>query len=160
MKPGQSPTTLWGRKLIAFFLVSLLFCQGIRAQQKLQVIRANSNKVSIKDGSVYQKGIWNISPEIKPDVYQTLEPRHEKTIVFYTDIDSISVKVAPQATYDFIILLNNKDSCYTRISNITPVKEPEKKDCFDGSHIPGKTKAGFYGFPCSIRKRTCRTVSL
>lgn len=152
MKPGQSPTTLWGRKLIAFFFVSLLFCQGILAQQKLHVIRANSNKVSIKDGSVYQKGIWNISPEIKPDVYQTLEPRHEKTIVFYTDIDSISVKVAPQATYDFIVLLNNKDSCYTRISNITPAKEPEKKPVLIDLISPEKLKQDFTVFRLALEK--------
>ncbi|NBA86537.1 hypothetical protein GVN16_12235 [Emticicia sp. CRIBPO] len=152
MKPGQFPTTLWGRKFIAFFFVSLFFCQVILAQQKLAVIRANSNKVSIKDGSVYQKGIWNISPEIRPDVYQTLEPRHEKTIVFYTDIDSISVKVAPQATYDFIILLNNRDSCYTRISNIKPVKEPEKKLILTDLLSPEKLKQDFTTFRVALEK--------
>ena len=36
---------------------------------------------------------------------------------FYTDIDSIRVKVKPGTKYNFEILLNGKYSCYTQITS-------------------------------------------
>lgn len=117
--------TLGGRKCIAFIVVIISFMQPLFAQQKLPIIKATSRTVDIKDGEVYQKGIWNLSPENKPDIYFVLEPVHEKKITFYTDIDSISFDVFPGSNYNFIILLNGEDSCYTQIATIKPAKETE-----------------------------------
>lgn len=91
------------------------------SQQKLPVIKASSKKVDIRDGNIFQKGIWNLSPEIKPDVYTVINSLDkEKKVTFYTDIDSISFNVSPGAVYDFIVLLNNKDTCYVRASALIP----------------------------------------
>lgn len=104
-------------RYLAFLAINLLFIQCDYAQS-LPVIKAKSKKVDIRDGQVFQKEVWNLTPEAKPDVYQALEPIIKKRITFYTDIDSIAIEVAPNKTYDFLIVLNEKDTCYTRISTI------------------------------------------
>ena len=124
MKRITKPTW-WGRKYIAFIVVIISFIQPLYAQQELPVIKATSKTVDVKDGDVYQKGIWNLSPENKPDIYFALELVHEKKISFYTDIDSISFNIIPDSNYNFIILLNGKDTCYTQISTIKPSKQTE-----------------------------------
>jgi hypothetical protein len=79
----------------------------------MPVIRATSNIVDIRDGSDFRKGHWRISPEIRPDIYTTF--KKENRVTFLTDLDSISFLVKPDETYDFIILLNGKDSAVTQI---------------------------------------------
>lgn len=87
--------------------------QSAFPQDKQVVIRANSKTVDIRDGEIFKKGSWIISPQIRPDIY--LSPNDNKKITFYTDIDSISFILTPDKAIDFIILLNNKDSAYTQI---------------------------------------------
>lgn len=81
--------------------------------QNLPIINANSKIVDIKEGSILKKGAWNIMPEYKPDVFTS--NKLGETVTFYTDIDSISVKIQTDLVFDFIILLNGKDSAYTQI---------------------------------------------
>jgi hypothetical protein len=92
----------------------------IFAQQQLPIIKATLKVVDIRDGDDFQKGNWNISPEIRPDIYNVERFKGRKRVTFITDIDSISFEVEPQKTYDFIILLNNKDTAYTQFSTKTP----------------------------------------
>lgn len=87
--------------------------------QSLPVINANSKTVDILDGHDFQKGSWQISPEVKPDVFYASRFRQPKKIAFYTDVDSISFIVEPDKEYKFIILLNGKDSAYTTISTFS-----------------------------------------
>jgi hypothetical protein len=76
------------------------------------MIKATSEIVDIKDGKILQKETWRISPKLNPDIYTT----SNKRVTFYTDIDSISFKINPKkCPYDFIILLNEKDTAYTQI---------------------------------------------
>jgi hypothetical protein len=117
--------SLWDWKSIILSGLVLLVCPIIFAQQEQLIIRATSNKADIKDGDIYQKAIWNLSPEAKPDIYYALAPVVPKKITFYTDIDSISFNIVPGARYSFIILLNNRDSCYTQIATSRPVNEVE-----------------------------------
>ncbi len=98
-------------KKLSFLIILFLVCQSLSAQQKLPVIEANSKKVDIKDGENFKKGTWNIVPEAKPDIYTT----SSKRVTFYTDRDSISFKIRPNKVYNFIILLNGKDSAFTQI---------------------------------------------
>ncbi len=105
-------------KLKIFILIVLgISSQTIIAQNKLRIIRANSTQVDIRDGNTLRKGYWRIVPETNPDIYTT----SAKKVTFYTDIDSISFDIKPNHHYDFIILLNEKDSARTRI-----VWEPSK----------------------------------
>eukprot|EP01132_Coremiostelium_polycephalum_P016238 gene16238-19547_t len=97
-----------------------LFCfflglTPVFAQSKLPVIRATSNKVAINDGGYLDKNRWTLSPAAKPDVFTADRTRETKWVTFYTDLDSIRIKVKPGSSTDFVILLNGKDSCYTRV---------------------------------------------
>ena len=93
-------------------LVSILsFYQFSSAQNK--IIKANSKTVSIRDGDILKKNTWTISPEIKPDVYET--SNLGKKVTFYTDIDSISIKITNKTQFDFIIVLNDSIKAPTRI---------------------------------------------
>lgn len=108
--------------LVIFFL----FAQFIFPQSKLPVIKATSKKAAVKDGAFSEKSEWTLSPDIKPDVYTADRTRDPKWITFYTDIDSIRIKIKPGSRFDFIVLLNGKDSCHTQIASaITPESSPK-----------------------------------
>lgn len=109
-----------GRNRIALFLLFALISSTMQAQQQPLVLRATSRSVDIRDGDVLRRGVWNLSPEIRPDVYYVLEPLRPKRITFYTDVDSLSLPVIPGQQYDFIIVLNKTDTCYTRIETALP----------------------------------------
>ena len=93
----------------------LVLGQFIFAQSNLPIIRATSRSVTIRDGLHFKKQYWYIFPERKPDYYYVEIPGKEHKVTFLTDQDSISFDVKYGGEYNFIILLNNRDSCYTRI---------------------------------------------
>ena len=95
------------------------------AQKDLPIINATSNGVEIREGDSFKKSGWTIMPELNPDVYAT--SLINSKVVFYTDIDSISFIVEPNKVYDFIILLNGKDSAFTRIVYVPTYLETLKK---------------------------------
>jgi hypothetical protein len=94
----------------------LFICNDITAQSVLPVIQAKTTKVSICDGDEFLEDYWVIMPEVEPDVYHAGRGRRAKTVSFYTDVDSISFQTEPDRVYDFAIVLNGKDTAYTRIS--------------------------------------------
>lgn len=112
-------------------LTAIITAESLFCQSSLPVIKAKSSEVSIRDGQFFYANNWTLSPEIKPDVYTADRSRKPKWVVFYTDSDSIKTKVKPGTTFDFIVLLNGKDSCYTRISSAIPPEtspNPRKKN--------------------------------
>jgi len=111
-------------KQYLYLILFTLFTQSLLAQSKLPVIKATSKNVAINDGGVYMRDAWNLSPKARPDIYTADRTRETKWVTFYTDMDSIRVKVKPGTRYNFIILLNGKDSCYTQIASAVP---PETK---------------------------------
>lgn len=86
------------------------------SQKKLPVIKASSGQAKI-----YEQGNpasnWSINPKLKPDVHTTGKLTGSNTVKFKTDIDSIIFKLGPGQQKDFIVLLNGKDSCLTRITS-------------------------------------------
>lgn len=100
------------KKSMLFFL-GVYFFAHITFAQSLPLIHANSNLVDIKEGNTLAKGAWSIMPEANPDIFNS--NKLGETVTFYTDIDSISFKIETGVIYDFIILLNGKDSAYTQI---------------------------------------------
>ncbi|CAM3941079.1 hypothetical protein MUGA111182_18460 [Mucilaginibacter galii] len=108
----------------SFFILLSFLIQLASAQTKLPVIKATSRNVNINDGRIFEKNAWGLSPEIKPDVYTADRTRKTKWVTFYTDIDSIRVKVKPGSKTNFVVLLNGKDSCFTQIASAIP---PESK---------------------------------
>ena len=95
----------------AILIISTYCCTSTTG--KIKVIKAVSNTVDIRDGQKFYKSYWLINPDLKPDVYAT--DNDNKKVTFYTDIDSISFDVEPNKTYDFVILINGKDSAWTQI---------------------------------------------
>lgn len=112
------------RKIFYILIMSVLSSSGLIAQN-LPVIKATSKNVKIRDGANFKENYWVIFPETKPDIYYVDIPRRDQKVTFITDNDSISFDVKFGNNYDFIILLNNKDSCHTRISANYP-KLPDK----------------------------------
>lgn len=125
-------------KQIKFFslLFVMLLGQSLFAQKKLPVVKATSTSVAIKDDNLFRKNAWRIVPEEKLDVYTT----SAKKVTFYTDIDSITFKIKANEKYDFIILLNGKDSARTQIkhqpSRLDILKGAEKYNTADTRFIP------------------------
>jgi hypothetical protein len=124
-------------------LITLMFVNQLYslAQEKPIIIKASSTTVDIRDGETFTKGAWRISPEIKPDIYTTSNKNAKVT--FYTNLDSISFTIKPNAKYNFIILLNNKDSAYTQIvfvpGYLETLKKADKYNLNDNRTIPNFT---------------------
>ena len=95
-------------------LVLIITGSNLFAEKKLPVIRANSKMVDVRAGNSFHKGDWKISPEAKPDIYTT--SLIGEKITFYTDLDSISVKINSKTKFDFIILLNDTIEALTEIT--------------------------------------------
>jgi hypothetical protein len=124
------------QKLILIIVLFIIIGQSVFSQQELPIIKATSTNVDIKEGNKLIKGAWRIVPEANPDVYTTSAER----VTFYTDIDSISFDIIPNEQYDFVILLNGKDSAYTRIvwepSKLEILKKAETYNYSDNRFIP------------------------
>lgn len=122
-------------KFLTIIAVALL-TQNLFAQKKLPIIKANSIQVDIKVDNNLLKNAWRIVPEANPDIYTT----SAKKVTFYTDIDSISFNVKSNEHYDFVILLNGKDSAKTRIvwepSKLEILKKAEAYNYSDNRFIP------------------------
>lgn len=118
-----------------YMLIPFLWVQSALAQLKLPVIKATSKSASIKDGNYLDNG-WTLSPKIKPDVYTADRTRKTKLVTFYTDIDSIKVKVKPGTRFNFMVLLNGKDSCYTQIASAIPPESRLKSRVTKNDTIP------------------------
>lgn len=91
-----------------------------------RMIKASSKQVTVNDGGRVTKNSWTLSPQIKPDVFIADRTRKTKWVTFYTDLDSIRVKVKPGTRHDFVILLNGTDSCYTQIASAIAPEEKTK----------------------------------
>ncbi|MEP6614024.1 MAG: hypothetical protein ABJA76_19110 [Mucilaginibacter sp.] len=117
-------------------LLLLFLIQPVFAQTKLPVIKATSQRVAINDGGYLDKNAWSLSPKIKPDVFTADRTRKTKWVTFYTDIDSIKVKVKPGTRFNFVVVLNGKDSCYTQIASAIPPDNPVKNGVATHDTIP------------------------
>ncbi len=119
--------------LTGLFLTIYSFSFG-----QTKIIKANSKMVSIRDGENFNKNAWTISPEIKPDIYTTSSKG--KYVTFYTDLDSLTVKITPTTKLDFIILLHDTIKAVTQIkyvpSYLDKLKQAEKYSFNDNRQIP------------------------
>jgi hypothetical protein len=106
------------------------------AQQKLPIIHATSKSVDVREGPIFRKDDWTISPEKKIDIFYKRRCKTPEKVTFYTDIDSLSMMVEPDKVYDFIIVLNHKDSCLTRISPLKTYRKEGKKLPVSNDTIP------------------------
>ncbi|RWW91720.1 aspartyl protease family protein [Flavobacterium cerinum] len=109
------------------FLLALIFSTYCFSQKKLPVINSSSKfAIIFEEGQLSTR--WNLSPETKIDAYTTNKLTKPTVIKLKTDVDSISITLKEGQYKDFIVLLNGKDSCYTRFQS------PKVKDY--RKHVP------------------------
>lgn len=103
------------------FLSSLLLAGATFTQPQLPVLRSSVARITIVDGDERRVAYWSLDPSARPDVYTADRTRRTKEVRFVTNLDSLSFILRPGDQYDFLILLNGADSCYTRLrSAVTP----------------------------------------
>lgn len=105
--------------MIKTTLALLILCipaQMVVAQKNLPTIKATSKSADIRDGDVFKKAGWTIMPELSPDIYKTSSKG--KKVVFYTDKDSISVRITPTTEFNFFISLNDTAKALTQIKYV------------------------------------------
>ena len=112
-------------KFLNCLIILTLLSSSIIAQETLQIIKSNSNSVSIRSGQDYFDNSWTIVSEAKPDIYRC--SKLGETVTFITDVDSISVVLKEDTSFDFIILLNETDSAFTQIKYQEPYLNVLKK---------------------------------
>lgn len=104
------------RAYLAKLLLGIISAQLAFAQTNLPLVRASSKTVDIRDGKHFRKGYWALMPERKSDYYYAEIPEKSHLVTFIADLDSITFNVVYGKQYEFVILLNGKDSCFTRIA--------------------------------------------
>ena len=108
------------RMIFLGWLISIMgFAISVaRAQDELPILKATSPSVKIIDGTNSDRGDWVVDPTLELDTYFAIRSDTGKTITFKSDIESLVFEVEPGHEYDFVILLNGKDACKTRISTM------------------------------------------
>ncbi|PJJ66643.1 retropepsin-like aspartic protease [Chryseobacterium geocarposphaerae] len=95
------------------------FSSIVKSQSQLPVIEASNEQAHIKDGK-YVEVNWKLDPALKPDTYFINIPLKKSVVHFKTDKGSLTFRTQPGKNYDFIVVLNKKDSCHVRISSTQP----------------------------------------
>lgn len=97
--------------IFLFFFVSL-----ISSAQTMKCIRAKSLTADLYDQRGPHKGAWTISPSARPDVYDVLVVHDSEFAGIKTDLDSLTFYLKTGDNFDFVVLLENGDSAFTRFT--------------------------------------------
>lgn len=105
---------------------------SLKAQPGLPVLKTNATVLSIRDGDTVKKDYWYLDSELEVDVYAADKTPLSKTVSFCSDIDTVSFFLSPNDSFDFLIVIDEKDTCYTRIKSgltrIDPQLVEQKQD--------------------------------
>src|SRR5688572_5051275 len=100
---------------IAVMTIGLcIACSVANAQAKLPLIKATKKGAIIQDGK-YVKLNWKLDQRARPDIYYVKTPRRKSKVTFQTDKGKLSFKTRYGKSYDFVVLLNEKDCFFIRI---------------------------------------------
>jgi hypothetical protein len=103
-------------KILSLIILIILFSFSTFSQTHLPVIHSSQKYVTLRNGFSLLNDYWTINPSLKPDILEVIVAAGEKKpVAFITDKDSVSFNVELGKGYDFIILLNDTDTAYTRI---------------------------------------------
>jgi len=95
---------------------ALLLVGAARAQGPLPVLRSNATTIDVEDGGLLREDHWVVLPDVPLDVYHARRSSASKRVTFRSDVDSLSFDVEPGREYDFVVLLEGRVECRTRIS--------------------------------------------
>ena len=105
-----------------YFLILILFAsQVLWAQKPIRVVKATAVQTYFVEGKSGEKSDWWLDAGLACDIYQMDKISKPTWVAFHTDIDSFRVKMKPGEQYDFVVLLNGVDSCFTRILAPEPI---------------------------------------
>jgi hypothetical protein len=108
----------------------------VYSQKGTPVIKATSEKTSITDGKNFKMD-WRLEPGTKPDIYYVNIPAKKSIVQFQTDKEKLTIRTKPGKVYDFIVLLNETDSCYIQISSALPPDLPQTETSISAPvHFP------------------------
>ncbi len=96
-----------------FTLLLLVPLSVCCAREKLPVIKSGTPAVTIIENKELVTN-WNLEPGTRPDIYRTGKNISSRNIKILTDSDSLEVNLQPGNSFDFVVLLQGKDSCFTR----------------------------------------------
>ena len=136
------------------------------AQTAPPVLRTNVDRLSIRDGSVYQAAYWSLDPSLDPDVYnaQLVNGRPHR-VVFLSDVDSVAFMVEEGRHYDFTVekagVRYNQRIVGTRMApapgivagRITAVANPARV-CHDERSLP------YLNFDLILRNGTEQSIQI
>lgn len=123
-------------KNISFLLLFLPFLsQNLFSQTTLPMIKSNNADIYIREQGSVEKTSWQLTPSAKPDIYVVNSLEKNAKVTFVTDVDSISFVVKPNKKYDFVILLNGKDSCFMRVQSPLSNVHLSKKNFANLPHV-------------------------
>lgn len=132
-------------------LIVLLSINIMLSQGNIKLIKATSQKISIKDGDKPISKDWNwLTANKNTTVFELEKNKSKRKVVFYTDIDSIQFNVESNKKYNFKVVLNSKDTCYVQLSTVIPTY---KKNC-SNCEITSDTIPFFLGEDNNIHIKT------
>lgn len=94
---------------ILMFVITL----SLKSQTQIPVVNSKIDVIDIKDGDELFPRSWSLAPHVKPDIYTS--NKIGEYVTFYTDMDSISYLIHPDSVYNFVIVINEKDSAFQQL---------------------------------------------
>jgi Aspartyl protease len=113
-------------------IILILKVNLLSAQKTIRTITSGSDKAWISDGKNVKMD-WHLEPNARPDIYYVNIPSKKSIIKFKTDNDQLTIRTQPGKKYDFVVLLNSKDSCHIQIASVLP---PDLSDLKNSSSYP------------------------
>jgi len=96
------------------FLVYAACTTSLYAQTKFHILRSSHKEVDVQDGEHFDLQ-WRLDRKAKPNLYYVKFPRRNSKVTFRSDLGKLSFKTRYGKSYDFVVLLNDKDSLFVRI---------------------------------------------
>ncbi len=107
-----------------FIAILMLFLNNVKAHKEyngLPMIKANSVQVNYRVGDDWYINAWNIAQHIESDsLFITCFLDGVEDFTFFTDIDSIALKIKPDQSHKFYVLLNDTTYALTVIKGVIP----------------------------------------
>ena len=72
------------------------------------VLRADSNRLGVREGTRSWPGVWVVSADTALDTYDAQPSALARRITFYSGIDSLCFDAVPGQHYDFVIRLPDR----------------------------------------------------
>lgn len=105
--------------LVKLVIAITVVTNNLAVAQRKKIIKATAETAFIEDGENV-KIDWKLDPTLHPDIYYVNIPAKKSVIKFKTDQDQLILRTNPGKSYDFKVLLNNKDTCHIRIASTLP----------------------------------------